>query len=198
MTEEGVIKFKILWKKTPPLEKTGPLQLAREELYQHGLIGAGDNGIGFGNISQRLGSGFLITGSQTGGLKRLTPEHIALVTSYDFAKNRLACSGPIQASSESLSHAAIYDSDPKIQAVAHVHSRALWFGAINQLPTTGENVGYGTPQMASEIIRLYRESNLPQRKVLVMGGHPDGILAFGGSLDQCISALFEVRDRYRV
>ena len=197
MTEEGVIKFKLNWQRSAPLEMTEKICLAREELYSQGLIGIGTDGIGYGNVSCRRGSGFLITGSQTGGTRQLTAEHIAFVTSYSFTENRIDCRGPVKASSESLSHAALYSCDPKVMAVAHVHSSGLWHSAIDQLPTTDRKIPYGTPQMADEIIRLYRNSDLPESKVLIMGGHQDGIISIGSTLDECLTALFEVCDRYR-
>ena len=33
--------------------------------------------------------------------------------------------------------------------------------------------------MAAEVHRLYRETVLPERRILAMGGHEDGILVFG-------------------
>jgi hypothetical protein len=35
--------------------------------------------------------------------------------------------------------------------------------------------------MAAEVKRLYRETVLPERRILAMGGHDDGIIVFGRS-----------------
>jgi hypothetical protein len=35
--------------------------------------------------------------------------------------------------------------------------------------------------MALEVKRLYRETVLPERRILAMGGHDDGIIVFGRS-----------------
>ncbi|NJO72245.1 MAG: hypothetical protein HC825_12345 [Oscillatoriales cyanobacterium RM1_1_9] len=103
--DEGVTKFKGYWIKAdpPPAESLGQLMLWRDRLRQLGLIGVDHQGIGFGNISVRMGpSGeFIITGTQTGSLLQLQPQHYTRVTEFDLAANSLTCVGPIAASSES-------------------------------------------------------------------------------------------------
>jgi L-ribulose-5-phosphate 4-epimerase len=54
-----------------------------------GLIGAYNNGIGFGNISQRLAPSnglFVVSGTQTGHLPQLNAQHYAIVTQYSIEK----------------------------------------------------------------------------------------------------------------
>ena len=58
-----------------------------------------------------------------------------------------------------------------------------------RLPLTREEIPYGTPEMASEVARLYRETSLSDRRVLAMGGHEDGIISFGKNADEAGSAL---------
>ena len=86
------------------------------------------NGIGFGNLSIRDGAtkNFYITGSATGGKPELTPADCARVVAYDFEKNWVRYEGPSIPSSESLTHAAVYKSDPKTAAVIHCHDSSLW------------------------------------------------------------------------
>ena len=86
----------------------------RRKLLRLGTIGVDANGVGFGNLSVRNGatSRFYITGSGTGKLLELTPADCARVVAYDFARNWLQCEGLTVASSESLTHAAVYESDP--------------------------------------------------------------------------------------
>jgi hypothetical protein len=47
-------------------------------------------------------------------------------------------------------------------------------------------VEYGTPEMALEVRRLLRESD---SQVFAMGGHPEGLVAFGKSFDETFHAL---------
>lgn len=193
MTDEGTIKFHCNWHRGDPIphdcyESINPW---RQRLYGHGLIGVTPDGIGYGNLSTRYGpdNQFVITGTATGGLEELGPHHYTRVRSYDLKKNSLSCSGPIRASSESLTHAALYQVDPAIIAVAHVHSAALWQRLLHHAPTTHANIPYGTPQMALEMKRLYRETGLPQTRLLVMAGHRDGVISFGQSLGEAVGRL---------
>src|ERR1044072_2552305 len=110
MQEEGAIKFKYNWIKDAPLdfELIKELNEWRDKLYHANLIGKNKEGIGYGNISVRYQNNFIITGSSTGKLSKLTAEHYTLVTQYDLDKNTLTAVGPVIASSESLTHAVIY------------------------------------------------------------------------------------------
>lgn len=192
--DEGYIKFNCYWKKADPLpgELLAGLNAWRQKLYTLGLIGMYDNGIGFGNISIRQpGQAFIITGSATGGLPKPDERHYVLVNAYDLEQNSLECTGPVIASSESLSHAVIYTASQAIQAVIHVHHAKAWQGLIDRLPTTNRSITYGTPAMACGILRLFRESALKKDKILVMGGHPEGIITFGHSLDEAGEVLLK-------
>ncbi|HPD81848.1 MAG TPA: class II aldolase/adducin family protein [Candidatus Pacearchaeota archaeon] len=163
----------------------------RDKLYSLKLIGMYENGVGFGNISIRHKKGFIITGSKTGGIERLTNKYYTKVTDYNFEKNSLNCTGEIDASSESLTHAAVYQSDSEIKAVIHVHNLGLWEKLIDKIPTTNKKVEFGTPEMAKEILRLYQETDVKKKKILVMGGHKEGIICFGKSLDEAGSILIK-------
>jgi len=185
--DEGYIKFNCRWIKTAPLSRLNIAEINawRDNLYKQGLIGAYPNGVGFGNISIRINhSSFLITGSATGNLKKLNENHYVQVNEYDFMKNSLTCTGPIEASSESLSHAVIYECSPDINAVIHIHNMGIWNKYINKIPTTKTNVSYGTPEMANEIKRLFKETNVGIKKNIIMGGHQEGVITFGRSLDE--------------
>jgi L-ribulose-5-phosphate 4-epimerase len=185
---EGYIKFVINWTKTGPLIPAGDLEKLntwREILYNLGMVGADEEGIGFGNISIRKTDTkhFYITGSATGTLKSLDKEHYCLVTGFNLDENTLACIGPIKASSESMSHAAVYSEFPGAGAVIHIHHNIFWKSLLNRVPTTRKGVEYGTPGMAREIIRLLREPGTLEGRMIVMGGHKDGIVVFGKDLD---------------
>lgn len=186
MKDEGVIKFKCNWIIEPalPFDTIAALDEWRNKLYNAGLIGQDENGVGYGNISCRLkGNVFIITGSGTGSLKKLNAEHYTRVTDYDFSKNALTSAGPIKASSESLTHAAVYESLSFVNAVFHVHHSALWEKLMSELPSTTPDVEYGTTAMAYEIKRLMANSIILEQGILAMGGHRDGVIAFGKDPD---------------
>jgi ribulose-5-phosphate 4-epimerase/fuculose-1-phosphate aldolase len=192
--DEGYIKFHCNWIEKEPLPIGHLLEINRwrDTLYNLGYIGVYDNGIGFGNISLRFNAKtFIITGSATGALETLNENHYVLVNEYDLARNSLTCTGPIKASSESLSHAVIYECSPETNAVIHIHNFELWEKLINKVPTTGKEISYGTPEMAIEIKRLFEQTNLKTEKIIAMAGHQEGIIAFGKTLDEAAKILLK-------
>ncbi len=190
--DEGYIKYNCHWEKATVHynAQMEDINRCRSLLYQEGWIGMYANGIGYGNISIRSTPHFMITGSATGGYATLTSDHFSTVTGYDLIKNEVSCYGPIKASSESLTHAAIYETDPEVNAVMHIHNKAMWQMLLHKVPTTVAEVPYGTPDMAEEIKRLFRETNVAAQKIIAMAGHEEGIIAFGATLNEALNILF--------
>lgn len=190
--DEGVVKYSCEWIVAPPLPAPALAGIRewRERCYRAELIGEyQDVGIGYGNISIRYGDHFIISGTQTGNIPDLGPDGYTEVIEADIEGNRLVCRGPVAASSESLTHAMLYRLSPDIQAVIHVHNAEMWRTMLDNVPTTGASVPYGTPEMANEIERLWKETDLPDRRILAMAGHEDGIIAFGATLEQAGAEL---------
>ena len=98
-------------------------------------------------------------------------------------------------SSESLTHAAIYDSDATAGAVVHFHCSRLWAALLNEAPTTSKAAEYGTPEMAYEIMQLFTRTNTQIRKIVVMAGHEGGILTFGKDLEEAFAVLMRERQQ---
>lgn len=156
-------------------------------------------GLGYGNVSARTGPfgdvprgrrRFLVTGTQTAGLAYATLREYCLVESWDVAANQVTSAGLVEPSSESLTHAALYDASPAIRVVLHAHAPELWRHArALGLPLTREGAANGTPAMAEEVARLYREGTFAATRVAAMGGHEDGVIAFGHSADAAGVAL---------
>jgi L-ribulose-5-phosphate 4-epimerase len=199
---EGYIKFNCDWeKKEIPIQDEifKQLENARTQLYELGLIGMYPDGIGFGNISVRLGESleFIITGSATGQFAKLNRSHYAKVAGCDFAKNAVSCIGLTKASAESLSHAAIYEALPEVGAVLHVHCLWLWEKLLNELPTTSEAIEYGTPGMAMAIQKIVSEMGRTEEKMIVMGGHREGILVFGSNLKEATDEIVKIYNQYK-
>lgn len=186
MIDEGYIKFKSNWtNKDVIAEKDiAALNTWRDRLYDLGLLGVYPNGIGYGNISQRTSDKqFVITGTQTGNYPKLSAQHYAQVVQCDVDNNSLQCLGMTEASSESMSHYAVYQQFSSIKYVFHTHHFKLWKTNLNRLPTTAIDVPYGTPEMAKEIQRLFRETDVLEKRIFVMAGHEEGIFTFGASLE---------------
>ncbi|MEW5854739.1 MAG: class II aldolase/adducin family protein [Myxococcota bacterium] len=204
--QEGVIKFHAEHRKAPLQDAEIPslvraLNAWRDILTDLRLIGQDPkryDGAGFGNLSVRLppyerrrgARPFLVTGTQTGGRPVLEVADYAVVESYDVLLNTVRSRGSILPSSESMTHATIFDLSMDIRAVVHVHSPVIWRAAeALGLPTTAPHVDYGTPEMAHEVSRLHRETNLRRTRVLSMAGHEDGIIAFGDTLEDAAQAM---------
>jgi ribulose-5-phosphate 4-epimerase/fuculose-1-phosphate aldolase len=166
----------------------------RRRLRQLGLIGADADGIGYGNLSVRLFATptFLITSSQSSGLLEVDQQHFARVTVVDLDRNALRSVGERPPSSEALTHAALYQVHGAIRAVVHVHCRRIWTAHRDRLPTSRDDVLYGTPEMAYEMIRLHKRRALGNRGIVVMGGHQDGIVAFGPTLAEAAEEILKL------
>ena len=191
--DEGYIKYQCYWQNKSAIapEDIAELNEWRAKLYALGLIGKYDNGIGFGNVSVRIpySQYFIISGTQTGGIAELTEQHYTKVTDFDWQQNYVVCRGLIKASSETLTHAAIYTALPETKAVVHVHHSNLWHLGRDRFPTTNPDCAYGTPEMASEIIKLCQQRSTQAQKIIIMSGHEEGILTFGSSVEEAAKTL---------
>lgn len=196
MEREGVVKYHLDYAYAPAEDFPGLalLNAWRTVLYRLGLIGqdpARYGGLGYGNLSQKLeDGGFLVTATQTGHLPHLQAEHYVRVVWAAPADNALHAEGPAAPSSEALTHAALYAADARIRFCIHVHCPEIWRQAERlHLPVTGAEYAYGTPELAVQAGRMAAASGLPG--LLVMGGHEDGILAFGAELSPTAGFLID-------
>ena len=199
MMDEGYTKYQCDWRQAPalPADSVAELNAWRNRLHEQGLIGYyPQHRVGFGNVSIREGDSgaFIISGTQTGHIETTDERHYARVTRCDIEANRVYCEGPVQASSEALTHAAIYALEPGIRAVVHVHDAALWHALVDRIPTTASEIGYGTPEMALEFGRLYAQTAFAEQGVAVMGGHEEGLVAFGEDIEQAARRILRLRD----
>ncbi len=179
-----------------PAELYIPLNNWRNELWLKCLIGAYPDGIGYGNISVRVPESdqFYISGTSTGGIPELDKIHYPLVEKCDLLSNTVWCRGLIKASAESMSHSAIYTAKSEVGAVVHIHSRKLWEKYLDVLPTTNKGVQYGTPEMANEIMRVIKIEETQIKKVIVMGGHLEGIISFGKTVEEAVLTMLALQD----
>lgn len=191
---DGVVKFNCYWKQSGPIITDEPFSIMnywREVLLNMDLIGAYENGVGFGNMSLRNNnsSKFFITGSATGEISVLEPGHYVKVEGCNFDEYSVMCSGSLKASSESLTHAAIYKADPGANAIIHVHNLEQWESLKNEVPTTLEDFEYGSAGLAKDIFRLFEETDVQKKKIIVMAGDRAGLITFGNDMDEAINVL---------
>ncbi|MEJ2576847.1 MAG: class II aldolase/adducin family protein [Gammaproteobacteria bacterium] len=186
MTTEGIVKYRLEFSDGPAPDATGTgalraWQLICRRLELVGRDPARYGGCAYGNLSRRIARRrFVISGTQTAGHARPAPGDYTLVTEWSITDNRVNAEGPCRPSSESLTHAALYERDPAIHFVIHVHSPEIWHAAAALgLPATDPDVPYGTPAMAEEVWRLFDHGDLGPAGVFAMGGHEDGVVAYG-------------------
>ncbi len=197
--QEGVIKYDLVFTETMGVadHDYGELSHWHGIFKREGILGQDPErygGLGFGNLSQRLDqSRFLISGTQTGNLPYLQPQHYAMVTSADIPANRIVAEGQIKPSSESLTHAAIYALSPEIQFIFHVHSPNIWLSRQHLgIAETSAAVPYGTPAMATEMERIYNEASMQDRGVIAMAGHEDGVISFAATADEAGKMMMDL------
>lgn len=184
--DEGVIKFKLTLKRAPAPEMNQVIALEkwRALFFKLGLVGEYPiDKIGYGNLSSRLQKKtFLITGSQTGHLPHLQAHHYTKVIDCDLKKGSVTAEGLIPPSSESLTHFGIYEANPAIQYVFHVHHQKLWELLSNgQYDSISEDVAYGTQAMAEAAQSLLWNKS---SGIFVMKGHEDGIISYGTTAEE--------------
>jgi ribulose-5-phosphate 4-epimerase/fuculose-1-phosphate aldolase len=198
MSAEGYIKYRAQRAEgaIPELAGFEELNRCRTELFDMKLLGVYPNGIGYGNVSLRVNAlQFIISGSATGGLRELSKEHYAFVESFDLAQNSVTSVGRIDASSESMSHGAVYRALPAVNAVIHVHSRALFdFMRAERYPETDPGIPFGTPELAAAIGSLVLSLGAKEG-LFVTAGHDEGIIAYGESAEAALALLKSVSER---
>ncbi|MCP4193643.1 MAG: class II aldolase/adducin family protein [Planctomycetaceae bacterium] len=186
MIDEGYIKYSAN-RRDGDVEYTQDvrnLSMVRTTLFNEGLIGVYENGIGFGNVSYRIDEhSFVISGSATGGEMVLKPEQFAIVESFDLEKNSVNVVGKIDASSESMSHGAVYEAMPEVNTVIHVHSRKIFDYMLEKhYPKTPKEITFGTPELATSIKKVILGNKSPNG-VLVTEGHDEGVIVYAVNLD---------------
>jgi hypothetical protein len=198
--DEGYIKFSFAHEAAPPPAHPllHDLMRIRDDLHEWELIGVLPEGIGYGNLSARIGDSlrFVITASGTGLEYPIGPHHFCEVVSFDIDRNSVACRGPLPASSESMSHGAVYAARPDTQTVLHIHDRLVFQMLLREgAPQTPPGAAFGTPEMARAIGQL--AAGLPPVAVVVMAGHEDGLLAFAPDPKAARDALWDAYSRSR-
>lgn len=200
--DEGVTKFVLDFVAAPPAEPAliATLNAWRTVLHRLGLTARDPlryGGLAYGNVSRRLpatsgfesASAFLISGTQTGGLPVLDSQHYSCVVTYDLNRNHISATGPLPPSSEALTHAAVYDADPRVGCVIHVHSPEIWqFRSELKLPTVTPEIAYGTPEMAYAIAAAVKSETFP---VVAMAGHQDGVISCGITVRDAAERMIE-------
>jgi hypothetical protein len=177
-------------------------------LWVQGLLGQSSeryDGAAWGNVSARLPPWFdserrpfLVSGTQTGGVADATAEHFTIVQRCILEGGRVESEGPVAPSSEAMTHAAMYGVDPNLRFVFHAHAPEIWRNARRlELPSTPDDVEYGTEQMAWAAERLLRQKRTRELGAIAMLGHEDGVITFGATADEAGTSMMRWLARAR-
>jgi ribulose-5-phosphate 4-epimerase/fuculose-1-phosphate aldolase len=180
------------------------LEYWRKILYKKNLIGEyPEVNIGFGNMSHRQDYShifqssvpqFIITGTQTGKYSELNASQYTRILDYKISELKINMMGAIEASSEALTHAAIYEQNPMVNAIFHIHSNVIWNKLIeNKSDFTAREIPYGTVEMALATQACVKNKN---SGVFCMHGHEDGVVIYGESLEVTGKLTLELYDKY--
>ncbi len=205
MPAEGTISFLLDFSPGPPpkADQVGELSAWHRILFLLRLTGQEPGrygGMAFGNLSRRLvpskatseAGPFIITGTQTAGKLALSPSDYALVNTWDPIRNILSARGPLRPSSEALTHGSIYRSDAGVNVIFHVHSPEIWSRASSMgLPRTSGQAAQGSAELAREVGRLMAEGVVRAGGVLILGGHEDGVIAYGRTAEEAGTVLLK-------
>jgi len=196
---EGYVKYTAIYTKAPAIKTPhwAELNNARTKLFSFGLLGVNPQGVSFGNVSMRFkGDEFLISGTATGVAPELTPAEYCLVNSFDLAQNRIVSTGPIRASSEAMTHGAVYRSCSGANCVIHVHSGIIYRGMIRDgCLATDKDAVYGTPEIALALAKCVQELGTDEG-VVYMAGHDEGIIVWGPTVERALKLILTLNDRY--
>lgn len=200
--DDGVIKYQRQFTKCEALksDEYWPLEKWREKLFHLKLIGEyPEVFIGYGNMSWRMTPArpirFVITGTQTGKHPILNGQHYTRVNGYNLEQNLIIAEGPLDASSEALTHACLYECNDKIQAIFHIHDKVIWQSMLDKkMLATSKDIPYGTVGMAKAVRELVGNKT---SGCFAMAGHEDGIVAFGENLDQTGVQILKLVERFK-
>lgn len=205
--DDGVIKFdQSDYTQSQGLESLefNKLESWRKKLYQLDLIGEYlPEKIGYGNLSQRAdyknlrqtdNPQFIISGTQTGCFAELGPTHYTRVVDFNIKQNKVCVHGPIMASSESLTHAALYLISEDVKCVFHIHDQVIWQGMLEEAaPTTPADIPYGTIEMAESVQKMFPNQ---AHGYFAMAGHDEGVIAFASELEKAGSLILDLYKKY--
>lgn len=206
--EEGTIQFayELLPFESSDLEQLrtdpqyAPIAAWRSVLRQLNLIGQMPDryaGFAYGNLSFRRADDFVVTASQTSGAQELTLEDLAIVSHANTERFWVDARGTQPPSSESITHAMLYQADPRVRCILHIHNPSIWQQRQSlKLLQTAEDVGYGTPAMAAAVKSLL-ENNQSRPLLFATAGHEDGVFVCGRTPADCGTLLVQVLAKAR-
>jgi ribulose-5-phosphate 4-epimerase/fuculose-1-phosphate aldolase len=95
-----------------------------------------------------------------------------------------------------MTHGAIYAACPEAVCVIHIHNRKIFDGMLNDhYPSTPEEAGYGTPEMAYAIAEQVKQATGPEGTI-VLAGHEEGAVSYGISVGNALNLIEELYRKF--
>ncbi len=137
-----------------------------------------------GNMSVRLGKGFVVTASGS-NLGILEPDELVYVEACDVAEQRVRYRGPRLPSSEAILHHMVLQARPHAVAVVHAHDPSATPAAMDRagLVRTQREEPYGTVALAHRAIEAFAHD----QEIIVLENH--GYVCAGPSLEAVIERI---------
>lgn len=199
---EGVIKFQMRHKYQSvksDWQELRQMNAWRHLLFRLQMIGQDDKrygGLAFGNVSRRRGregAHFWVSATQTSSKAFLSQEELCEVMAYDLQQHILYSRGLAPPSSETLTHASIYQAKAQVSCVIHVHSPDIWLQTHQLgLAHTDSNISYGTHAMVEATQNLLDGPLSGNCGLYTMLGHEDGVVAFAENIADCAELIIRV------
>jgi ribulose-5-phosphate 4-epimerase/fuculose-1-phosphate aldolase len=67
----------------------------------------------------------------------------------------------------------------------------MWDYYKDNKPTTPPGAPFGTPEIANEIRKLMKKEQVLEDKIIVMGGHDEGLITFGKDVEEAGNTMLE-------
>lgn len=152
---------------------------AGQHLGMHGM--APLNG---GNMSVRLGTGFVVTASGS-NLGIIEPDELVYVDGFDVDAGVVRYRGPKLPSSEAIMHGLILQARPEAAAVVHAHDPAATREAMVRagMVITDREEPYGTVALAQRALEAFDKAE----DIIVLENH--GYVCAGPSLEAVIDGI---------
>lgn len=137
-----------------------------------------------GNMSVRLGEGFVVTASGC-NLGRVGPGELVFVDSADPATTLVRYRGSALPSSEALLHAMVLAARPAAGAVVHAHDPAVTGAAMVRagMVITDREEPYGTVALAERALESFARA----QDLIVLENH--GYVCVGASLEAVVDRI---------
>lgn len=145
-----------------------------------------------GSASVRWGRNLYMTSSRTDKLK-LSWHDVACVSNYSPSKNTVEWIGERPPTSGTPWHCLIYREMPEVNAILHLHNKALTYSGALADFNTDKYEPYGTLQLGQSVVAKLKTGTDLATKAVILRGHGEVIV--GHNLENCVETVKLLAER---